>query len=154
MAVTEGSVPFHLWVVRVSWENDVVHRVRFARTGVGGPVPPLIRQYLQGNPVDLSVLRSPAAEGSGVRAAIFRAVRNVGYGETATYGGIAARVGTSPRAVGQAMAHNPTPLVIPCHRITGARGLGGFSPDIEIKVRLLAMEARNVAGPGEKTPGA
>jgi methylated-DNA-[protein]-cysteine S-methyltransferase len=52
------------------------------------------------------------------------------------------------------MAHNPTPLVIPCHRITGARGLGGFSPDIEIKVRLLAMEARNVAGPGEKTPGA
>jgi len=115
-------------------------------------VPPLIRQYLQGNPVDLSVLKSPAAEGDSVRAAIYRAVREVGYGETATYGGIAARVGTSPRAVGQAMAQNPTPLVIPCHRITGARGLGGFSPDIEIKVRLLAMEARNVAERREKTP--
>jgi len=152
MAVVEGSERFHLWVVRVSWENGVVHRVWFARTGEGGPVPPLIRQYLQGNPVDLSVLKSPAAEGDSVRAAIYRAVREVGYGETATYGGIAARVGTSPRAVGQAMAQNPTPLVIPCHRITGARGLGGFSPDIEIKVRLLAMETRNVAERREKTP--
>ena len=152
MAVVEGSEPFHLWVVRVSWEDGVVHRVRFARTGEGGPVPPLLRRYLQGNPVDLSVLQSPATEGNGVRAAIYRAVREVGYGETATYGEIAARVGTSPRVVGQAMAHNPTPLVIPCHRITGARGLGGFSPDIEIKERLLSMEARGVAGRKKAPP--
>jgi methylated-DNA-[protein]-cysteine S-methyltransferase len=152
MAVREGSEPFHLWVVRVSWEDGVVHRVRFARTGEGGPVPPLLRQYLQGNPVDLSVLQSPATSGNGVRPAIYRAVREVGYGETATYGEIAARMGTSPRVVGQAMAHNPTPLVIPCHRITGARGLGGFSPDIEIKERLLAMEARGMAGRRKNTP--
>jgi methylated-DNA-[protein]-cysteine S-methyltransferase len=146
MAVVEGSEPFHLWVVRVSWEDGVVHRVRFARTGDVGPVPPLLRQYLQGNLVDLSVLKSPAADGDSVRAAIYRAVRGVGYGETATYGEIAARVGTSPRVVGLAMAHNPTPLVIPCHRITAVRGLGGFSPDIEIKVRLLSMEAKGVGG--------
>ena len=152
MAVREGSERFHLWVVRVSWEDGVVHRVRFARTGEGGPVPPLLRQYLQGNPVDLSVLQSPATRGNGVRPAIYRAVREVGYGETATYGEIAARVGTSPRVVGLAMSHNPTPLVIPCHRITGARGLGGFSPDIEIKERLLAMEARGMAGRGKNTP--
>jgi len=152
MAVREGSERFHLWVVRVSWEDRVVHRVRFARTGDGGPVPPPLRSYLQGNPVDLSVLRTPAAEGEGVRAAIYRAVRQVRYGEQATYGEIAERVGTSPRVVGQAMAHNPAPLVIPCHRIIGSRGIGGFSPDIEIKVRLLSMEVKGVAGRGSSSP--
>jgi methylated-DNA-[protein]-cysteine S-methyltransferase len=152
VAVIEGSERFHLWVVRVSWEDGVVHRVRFARTGDRGPVPPLIRSYLQGNPVDLAALRSPAAKGETVRAVIYRAVQKVGYGETTTYGQIAAQVGTSPRAVGQAMAHNPTPLVIPCHRIIGTRGIGGFSPDIEIKERLLAMEVKGVVGRRKDRP--
>jgi methylated-DNA-[protein]-cysteine S-methyltransferase len=80
-----------------------------------------------------------------VSAVISRAVRKVGYGETATYGEIAEAVGTSPRAVGQAMARNPTPLVIPCHRIVSKNGLGGFTPSVEIKRELLAME-RSVRG--------
>jgi methylated-DNA-[protein]-cysteine S-methyltransferase len=42
--------------------------------------------------------------------------------------------------VGRAMAHNPTPLVIPCHRVVAARGIGGFTPSVEIKEALLAME--------------
>jgi len=41
-----------------------------------------------------------------------------------------------------AMARNPTPLVIPCHRVVGAKGIGGFSPDVEIKEMLLAMEKK------------
>jgi methylated-DNA-[protein]-cysteine S-methyltransferase len=40
------------------------------------------------------------------------------------------------------MAHNPTPLVIPCHRIVAARGIGGFTPSVEIKEALLAMEKK------------
>jgi methylated-DNA-[protein]-cysteine S-methyltransferase len=52
------------------------------------------------------------------------------------------------------MAHNPTPLVIPCHRIIGTRGIGGFSPDIEIKERLLAMEVQGVAGRRKVRPPA
>jgi methylated-DNA-[protein]-cysteine S-methyltransferase len=75
---------------------------------------------------------------------IYRAVRYVTYGTTATYGEIAETVGTSPRVVGQAMARNPTPLVIPCHRIVAAHGMGGFSPDIEIKAALLAMEKKGL----------
>ncbi len=58
------------------------------------------------------------------------------------YGEIAAQVGTSPRAVGRAMARNPTPLVVPCHRIVAANGIGGFSPALEIKELLLVQERK------------
>jgi methylated-DNA-[protein]-cysteine S-methyltransferase len=47
------------------------------------------------------------------------------------------------------MARNPTPLVIPCHRITAAHGIGGFSPSIDIKEALLAMEKKNMAKAGK-----
>ena len=140
MAVTTGSHPFGLWVVTVSWQGDAVYRVHFGKTGPAGPVHPLIRRYLMGKMVDLTGIASPADEGSGMSTAIYRAVRKIGYGETATYGEIAEMVGTSPRAVGQAMARNPTPLVIPCHRIVSKHGLGGFTPPLEIKRDLLAME--------------
>ena len=142
MAVTSGSHPFGLWVVTVGWQGDTVYRVHFGRTGPDGPVHPLIRRYLIGQEVDFGGIATPADEGDGVTPAIYRAVRRVGYGEVATYGEIAKQVGTSPRAVGQAMARNPTPLVIPCHRIVSVHGIGGFTPPIEIKRDLLAMEQR------------
>jgi methylated-DNA-[protein]-cysteine S-methyltransferase len=75
---------------------------------------------------------------------IYREVRTIPYGTTKTYGEIAKNVGTSPRVVGQAMARNPTPLIIPCHRIVAAHGIGGFSPDVEIKEALLEMEAKGL----------
>ncbi len=59
-------------------------------------------------------------------------------------GRLQTKVGTSPRVVGQAMAHNPTPLVIPCHRILAAHDIGGFSPSIDIKEALLAMEKKGL----------
>ena len=61
---------------------------------------------------------------------------------TATYGEIAARIGTSARAVGRAMARNPTPLVVPCHRVVAATGIGGFTPALEIKEYLLDLEKK------------
>ncbi len=75
---------------------------------------------------------------------IYRAVQQVPYGSTSTYGEIASKVGTSPRVVGQAMARNPVPLVIPCHRIVAADGIGGFSSPLEIKEALLAMEKKGL----------
>jgi methylated-DNA-[protein]-cysteine S-methyltransferase len=127
-------------VVTVSWQGDTVYRVHFGRTGPAGPIHPLIRRYLMGQEVDFTGIGSPAEDGDGMSPAIYRAVRRIGYGETATYGDIAERVRTSPRAVGQAMARNPTPLVIPCHRVVSKNGLGGFTPSLEIKRDLLAME--------------
>jgi methylated-DNA-[protein]-cysteine S-methyltransferase len=87
-------------------------------------------------------MHSIALDNDSPAAKIYRAVQDIRYGDTATYGAIAGRVGTSPRVVGRAMAHNPTPLVIPCHRVVGARGIGGFTPSVAIKEALLAMEKK------------
>jgi len=146
MAVTTGSEAFGLWVVTVSWQGNMVYRVHLGRTGEEGPVHPLIHKYLTGQEVDFSGITSPVDEMDGASGAIYRAVRGVGYGETATYGEIAAKVGTSPRAVGQAMARNPTPLIVPCHRIVSKTGLGGFTPPLEMKRDLLAMERTVIRG--------
>jgi methylated-DNA-[protein]-cysteine S-methyltransferase len=142
MEVTGGSCRLGLWYVHVRWSGDMIHRVRFAPTGIPGPVPALILKYCAGHMIDLSGLATIACEGETVSALIYRTVREVPYGSTATYGQIAALVGTSPRAVGRAMAHNPTPLVVPCHRIVAANGIGGFSPALEIKELLLELERK------------
>ena len=143
MAVREGSCRFGLWHVQVWWSGDLVHQVRFSRSPIAGPVPGAIRRYLAGKETDLSTLRSIATEPGAPFSAIYRITRDIPYGETMTYGAIAALAGTAPRVVGMAMSRNPTPLVIPCHRVVAASGLGGFSPDIAIKEALLALERKN-----------
>lgn len=142
MAILTGSCRFGLWHVHVAWQDDLVYRVRFARDGIVGPVPEEILRYCAGRPADLSTLESVATEGDTTFARIYRAVRAIPCGETATYGEVAMMVGTAPRAVGSAMAKNPTPIVVPCHRVVAKAGLGGFSPDLSIKEALLAMERR------------
>ncbi len=67
------------------------------------------------------------------------------YGETKTYGEIAKKLKTSPRAVGNACRRNPVPIVIPCHRVVASKGLGGYSGATEgetqdIKRHLLKLE--------------
>lgn len=64
------------------------------------------------------------------------------FGETVTYGEIAGELGASAQAVGQACGGNPIPVFIPCHRVLGAKGLGGYSggAGIETKVWLLRHE--------------
>ncbi|ELZ26190.1 methylated-DNA--protein-cysteine methyltransferase [Halogeometricum pallidum JCM 14848] len=77
---------------------------------------------------------------------VMRAMSEIPYGETRTYGELAAELDTSPVAVGQACGRNPVPLVVPCHRVVGAGGrLVGFSAEggVELKRRLLDGEAAN-----------
>ena len=64
------------------------------------------------------------------------------FGQTVTYGDIAARLGVTAQAVGQACGGNPIPVIIPCHRVMGARGMTGFSGagGVETKVALLRHE--------------
>lgn len=142
--IVGGACRFGLWFVHVWWSETTVFSVRFAKTGIPGEVPALIRQYCSGQVVSLLPLDSVATHEDTVYGSIYRAVHQIPYGSTSTYGGIAKMVGTSPRVVGQAMARNPTPLVVPCHRITAAHGIGGFTPSIEIKEALLAMEKKEL----------
>ena len=143
MEVIAGSCRLGLWFVHVHWAGGTVYGVRFSKTGIYGPVPPLIRQYCSGKPVNPVSLDSTALQAGGIHARIYHVVRKIPYGRTMTYGEIASLTGTAPRVVGQAMAHNPTPLVIPCHRVVGVRGIGGFTPSPEIKEMLLAMEKKS-----------
>jgi methylated-DNA-[protein]-cysteine S-methyltransferase len=144
MEIIGGSCRFGLWFVHVWWNGTAVHQVRFATTGIPGDVPSLIRQYCAGQVVRPESLDSIATHEDTVYSRIYHVVQQVSYGSTTTYGEIAAIVKTSPRVVGQAMARNPTPLVIPCHRILAAHGLGGFSPDVAIKEALLTMEKKGL----------
>lgn len=84
----------------------------------------------------------PLAPASGLAAAVRAAMLAIPLGETRTYGEIAARVGAPAQAVGQACGANPIPVIVPCHRVVGAAGLGGFSAPggAEAKVRLLRRE--------------
>ncbi len=61
-------------------------------------------------------------------------------GQTTTYGELAQRLGTSPRAIGQVMARNPWPLLFPCHRVIARQGLGGYGPGLPLKAVLLELE--------------
>ncbi|SFT97639.1 methylated-DNA--[protein]-cysteine S-methyltransferase [Sedimentitalea nanhaiensis] len=81
-------------------------------------------------------------EGSEFQRAVCDLMRAIPPGETRTYGAIARDLGSPAQAVGQACGGNPIPIIIPCHRVLGANGLGGFSGagGVETKVALLRHE--------------
>lgn len=92
-------------------------------------------------PVDL--------HGTAFQKAVWTALRPIPFGQTVSYGDLAAELGrpTASRAVGRAVGANPVPIVLPCHRVIGSTGaLTGFAPGIPFKVLLLRHEGREVEG--------
>ncbi len=97
--------------------------------------------YFGGGPPRLPVLD---LRGSPFQLAVWRALREIPWGEVRTYGEIAAVLGRAggARAVGAANGRNPVAILVPCHRVVQAGGrLGGFSAGLEVKRWLLAHEA-------------
>ncbi len=81
----------------------------------------------------------------GLTGEVMAAMAEIPYGETSTYGAIAADLGTAPIAIGGACGRNPVPIVVPCHRVLGHDGeLRGYSAadGLETKRQLLEFEAR------------
>jgi methylated-DNA-[protein]-cysteine S-methyltransferase len=80
--------------------------------------------------------------GSDFQIAVCDAIIAIPFGYTVTYGDIARNLGVPAQAVGQACGANPIPVIIPCHRVLGAKGLTGFSGagSVETKVALLRHE--------------
>ena len=92
---------------------------------------------------DLEVFDLPLhVDGSEFQRAVCDAMYAIPYGYTRTYGEIAKDLGVPAQAVGQACGGNPIPVIIPCHRVMGAKGLTGFSGlgGVETKVALLRLE--------------
>lgn len=84
-----------------------------------------------------------APRGTAFQQCVWQALKSIGYGELASYRGIAERIGRpgATRAVGRANGANPIPIVIPCHRVVASDGsLGGYSGGLHVKARLLAIE--------------
>jgi methylated-DNA-[protein]-cysteine S-methyltransferase len=125
---------------------------RFPRAKLGTPQDAVaraiadIRRYFEGGRVDFTEVRLDLTEPDLFLARVYSAVRQVRWGETTSYGTIARRFEAAPeraRDVGRAMARNPVPLIIPCHRVLGAGGrLGGFSAPggVRAKAKMLALE--------------
>ena len=101
-----------------------------------------LRAYFARELTDFDLPLAPA--GSDFQQRVWKELRTIGYGETASYGQIAVRLGhtnAASRAVGLANGRNPIPVVIPCHRVIGADGtLTGYAGGLDRKRLLLALE--------------
>jgi methylated-DNA-[protein]-cysteine S-methyltransferase len=82
-----------------------------------------------------------AMSGSPFQMLVWQSIAAIPFGQTQTYGDIAARLGAFPRAVGTATGRNPLSLVVPCHRVVGTNGaLTGYAGGLDRKARLLDLE--------------
>jgi len=123
--------------------------VEFGPPAPEGELPSVLRDlkgrliaYYQGEPVAFADLLDPAM-GTPFQRRVWAELRKVPRGQVISYGELARRAGSprAARAVGQAMARNPCPVVVPCHRVVGSDGnLVGFGGGVEMKARMLAME--------------
>jgi methylated-DNA-[protein]-cysteine S-methyltransferase len=89
-----------------------------------------------------------APHGTDYQRRVWDALCAIPYGETRSYRQIAALAGGVARSVGQANGCNPIPILIPCHRVLAANGLGGYSggDGLDTKRRLLDLESRALFG--------
>ena len=98
-------------------------------------------EYLEGERKCFELPLSP--DGTEFQKKVWNELMNIPYGETATYGEIAARIGNpgASRAVGNANNKNPIPIFIPCHRVIGASGkLVGYAYGLDMKRTLINLE--------------
>jgi len=84
----------------------------------------------------------------GFTGAVMREMAAIPYGETRTYGDLAAALDTAAVAVGGACGRNPLPVIVPCHRVVAADGLGGYGGGRALKRALLEHEGADVPGDG------
>ena len=151
-----------LGVAGIAWSDDGITRFRLPdqdraaaerdlkTKGTPAPPPPAIaaviaeaQRYFAGERIDFTPITLDLKQVDPFRREIYDALRKVGFGETVTYGDLAARLGgAGARAVGTANAANPVAILVPCHRVVAAGGrLGGYSGGTDVKQWLLAHEA-------------
>ncbi len=102
-----------------------------------------LAEYFAGERTDFDLPLAP--RGTAFQQQVWAELVKIGYGETASYGEIAHRLGltnAASRAVGTANGRNPIPIIVPCHRVIGADGtLTGYAGGIERKRILLDLES-------------
>lgn len=145
-------------MVRIEGDDAAIHRIHIERerTAPRRPDSPAViaaaeqleawfAGQLKAFDVALAPVKSP--RGSVLRDGLIA----ISYGKTASYGELARLLGSGPRAIGQLCARNPFPIIVPCHRILGATGLGHYSAGdgVTTKQWLLEHERRHADGDTE-----
>lgn len=132
-------------------DEVAVTAIRFGAGGAQDASPLLdaaeaqLREYFAGARRTFDLPLAP--HGTAFQQRVWAALRAIPYGETRTYGELAAAIGSpnASRAVGMANHRNPIPIIIPCHRVIGANGtLTGYAGGLEVKQKLLALEGINI----------
>lgn len=123
------------WVPSVSMVDNILH----ARVGEW------LTAYFQGCFQSLDTLPPLAPVGTPFQRSVWAAVVKIPLGLFATYGAMAQQLQTSPRAVGNALAANPIPILIPCHRVLAAQGMGGYSGSGGVKSKRFLLMLEGVA---------
>ncbi len=159
--IFQGSTVLHLSLGHTTRKNakDALRRAVAVSNPREISEPPLAMRrlvaqllaYTEGAPKRFNRVRIDADTLTPFARRVMQACRNIPYGHSITYGGLAHRAGSpgAARAVGSVMAKNRFPLIVPCHRVVAAGGrLGGFSAagGQGLKRRLLQMEARVCGG--------
>jgi methylated-DNA-[protein]-cysteine S-methyltransferase len=155
--VYDVTVEFPKFKVGVATRDGVVTQLKYlplsfasipAKTPLAQRAARQLEAYRDNadSPFDLPVV----IEGSALQKAVWQAMRAIPRGKTRTYGDIAKELSAEAQDVGQACGDNRLPLVIPCHRVVAANGIGGFAHDtsgylLETKRWLLMHEAAATA---------
>jgi methylated-DNA-[protein]-cysteine S-methyltransferase len=172
--------PTAMGVCGVAWTETGLSRVQLperdarstqqaleGRMAVSWPAQPpphvalciaMLQRYFEGVATDFHAVELDQHNLSIFHRHVYAALRDVGFGQTTTYGALARRVGApgSARAVGTAMSHNPWPIVVPCHRVLAAANkIGGFSAfgRTTTKRHLLGLEGVELCEDHPVLPG-
>ena len=147
-------------LVAVLWPDDRPGRVRLGAMREEANHPILVQavdelgDYFSGRRTAFAVPLD--FRGTAFQKQVWAALLTIPFGETRTYGQIAAQLGapTASRAVGAANGRNPISIIAPCHRVVGANGqLTGFAGGLDAKAFLLGHEARLPGQPGVRLAG-
>jgi methylated-DNA-[protein]-cysteine S-methyltransferase len=136
------------WGVGELWldgETLLYHElpVRPGTPGGDGRLAERMRAYFAGTPDSFADVSIDVDDATPFQRAVVEALRRVPFGEVVTYGELAALAGypNAQRAAGSVCAHNRWPIVVPCHRVVAAGGIGSYGPSgLETKRRLLELE--------------
>ncbi|MBF0627202.1 MAG: methylated-DNA--[protein]-cysteine S-methyltransferase [Magnetococcales bacterium] len=117
-----------------------------ADPGLTAQVAQWLQRYFSGTAPSLEDLPSLQPSGTPFQQRVWEALRAIPAGQVITYGMLAQRIGSAPRAVGGALAANPIPILLPCHRVVAANGdLRGYSGLGGMKSKQFLLELEGIA---------